>query len=417
MVASVLTDWTILINESSTITQTATLPTAPAGSNRIWEFMCIMYSGSGTVTPPNACTANGQSAALVLTDVAAQTRIGMSLFQFVESQISAINGQTLTTSGGSAASGSKTVLYRILQDAKQSLPAATGQAYNASNATQTIPLARLENSFTTGMSFTSVGATSLTQTNPARTSTVTLTSTRRMSYGILNDTANTSNFVVNGQGFTTSFVTNREAAPTQTVVNINGGTDIPIGQSGVTASLTGFTGLPVVTSNSQHAITSAGGTANAPIFNLADRIEGALGDSLPFEANFTFTNDAEVASASETINYKTTEVKIVFTAPIKTNQTYLPYPMEANGHDTDNAEIYYIPYEDLVVDTTGKVTVTNPGTFTLWLRPTEGPTAGRTYFYDVTVASGGAVVSANGLTRAGLTTSGLTSAGLTRAGL
>lgn len=246
-----------------------------------------------------------------------------------------------------------------------------------------------------------------TLTGPRRNNHTTNQSTCPATFSVASNTANSSWGV---------YAITQDIA-SQTVTNINSGNDIDIGQSGVVASLTGFTGLPVITSNSQHAITAAGGTANAPIFNLADRIEGGLGDSLPFEATFTFTDGAEVASGNETIDYKTAEVKIIFTAPEKLNNTFLAFHMEANGHDTDNAEFYYIPYGDLEVSATSRVTVTNAGTFTGWLRPTEGPTAGRTYFYQITVADGGAVVSAGGLTSRGITQSGLTSSGLTRAGL
>jgi len=414
MVASVSTDWTILINEQAN-TATAALPGSfSAGTNRLLQVVVMMYNGSGNTTPPTSCVANSVSAALILTDPAGQTRVSAAWFQFYEADLATIAGQTLTTAGGT---GTKTVIYRLLQDAKQALPPATNKSYLSSNGTQTMPLARLANSYTSGISFTSVSATSLTQTNPARTNTVTMTSTRRMSYGNQNDTANTSDYVVAGQGFTTSMVINIEAAPTQTVVNINGGDDIVIGQSAVPATLTGFTGVPVVTSTSQHAITAAGGTANSPLFNVTDRIEGGLGDSLPFEALFTFTNGAESAQASQGITYKATEVKIVFTAPIKVNPDYLAYHMEANGHDTDNAEFYYIPYEDLQVQTDSSINVTNAGTFTGWLRPTEGPTAGRTYFYQVNVAAGGSIISVSGITQSGLISRGLASSGLTSRGL
>lgn len=218
MATSIITDWTILQNEAA-IGSTATLPTFSAGSDRIVEIGIAAYNGSGNASTATAVSSNGQTATLIDAQVVGVGRVALGFYQFLESQISSINGQTLTTAGASG--GPKTVIYRVLGGCKQSSPFAANKAYSAITAVLTMPLSRAADSLTTVVGFSSTTGQVLTSTNPSRDGSVTMTSGRTINYGSDQDTLNTSNTTVSGNSRTSVAAWNRESAPSQSITSIN----------------------------------------------------------------------------------------------------------------------------------------------------------------------------------------------------
>ena len=262
---TVLTNWTLLQNEAS-LSATATLPTFSAGSQRIVEILIACYNGSGASRVSASATANGQSATFIVgyNDTADRTSIGV--YQFLESQISSINGQVLTTAGASGSQ--KSVAYRVLSGCKQELPTAVNRSAATANATLTMSLTRAASSLTTVASFCSVGGAVLASTNPANAGNLTLTSNRRISHGSAADTANTSNTTVSGQAYTAAIAWNREPAPAQLVTNINGSDPVSGDTSGNTFVTSGFTETITGVAVGGLSCTSVVDTGNAGTFTV-----------------------------------------------------------------------------------------------------------------------------------------------------
>lgn len=205
----------------------------------------------------------------------------------------------------------------------------------------------------------------------------------------------------------------------QTVLSINGGNPTTPGQIGVAASLNGFTATPSITTNTSGVTASSvSGSASAVTFNLSDRVEGGLYPALPAIIQYTFTNGSESAVGSQTLNVKSGEVKITLSSPIISDNTYIGFAFNADGFTVSGADFYYVPYGDLLIDSTGKITTTTAGVFTGWFRPTAGASAGRNYEYTFTISEAGQIVSsAKSLTTPGVASSRLTQAGISTAGL
>lgn len=205
----------------------------------------------------------------------------------------------------------------------------------------------------------------------------------------------------------------------QTVTSINGGAAIRAGQTGISAVLTGFTALPSITTNTSGVtVSGVAGTDNAPTFNISDRVEGGLYPALPSSVQFTFTNGSETASGSQSVTFKTGEVKVTLSSPNTSDSTYVGTLFTQDGHTANGGDFYYVPYGDLSIAADGKVTVTTTGTFTGWFRPSTGTTAGRMYEYNITVQEDESIVppgknlASEGLTGKILSTSGIVAVGL-----
>lgn len=427
MAISVLTDWTLLINEGVN-TATATFPSSlSAGSNRIVQIMCVMYNGSGNTLSPLAVTANDTvlpfgitaTATFVDGDIISQTRLSLAVWQFLESDIANILNKTITSSGGT---GTKSVLYRVLQDAKQAVPAATNKAYTTSNATQTMSLARLANSLTSGVSWTNLAATSLTQTNPARVSTVTMTSTRRVSYGSAADTANTSNFVVAGQGYTTSLVMNMESAPAQAIVSVNGGAGISAGSAGNTAQLSGFVSPPTGGNIGGVSFTNFSYNAGTQVatFDLPMYSDGSTWPAFDSTATVTITDGTN----SPILNNVPTNPPAgysnqVISSPATDGSTYLYDHTDVSNHEVSYPNGGYnatAGRNNIALSSDGGFTVTASfaGTYMMYKRDL---TSGLVTLLNVTINEAGQVTDVKSLTTRGLTSRSITERAITARGL
>jgi VCBS repeat-containing protein len=204
----------------------------------------------------------------------------------------------------------------------------------------------------------------------------------------------------------------------QTVVSINGGSSIEVGEAGVTASLTGYTGVPlsITTDLAGVACSNITGTASAPVFDVSGWVEAGLYPALPAVALFTFSRNTESSNASQTIIVPPAYTSQTFAGAIISDDTYVTEGLAAEGHTVEGAAFHYIPYGDLFIFADGKISATTDGTFTAWLRPESGATAGRMYSFEITIIDGAATVSGE-LTATGLTVTSPSVSGLTVTGL
>lgn len=211
-------------------------------------------------------------------------------------------------------------------------------------------------------------------------------------------------------------------APSQTVTSINGGSPIPAGKTGVASVTTGFTGLPTTITTNASGVTcsSIGGTTNAPTFTLSDRVDGGLYPKSGTSVNFTFTNGSETAVGAQTVVKKATETVVLISSPLFVANTLAQAILTQAGLTVATGyQFYHTTYSDLVIGSDTDFTVTDAGSFDLWLYVNAGADAGKNYYFAVTIAESGDVVvtGGGGLTSTGLTSSGLTLPGLTSSGL
>jgi len=204
----------------------------------------------------------------------------------------------------------------------------------------------------------------------------------------------------------------------QDILLVGTGNSVQVGATGVAISTFGFTSQPVATTdNVDITVTITGGSSNNWTANIIDRAEATAFPAIPITFTLTLTNGSEVATKTVTLTKKSTETLVTFVSPVTNNNKFLGYWLNAAGHTVDGAGFWYVPFGDLVVTSDSACLTTTAGTFTGWLRPAAGATAGKVYQFTVTVNETGVVTSVSGLTQLGLTASGLTRAGLTSAGL
>ena len=200
-----------------------------------------------------------------------------------------------------------------------------------------------------------------------------------------------------------------------TITSVNGGSAITAGKSGVTSVSTGFSGLPTTITTNASGVTCSGigGTTNAATFSISDRVDGALYPKSGTSVNFTFTKGAETAAASQSIVKKSTETIVPIAAPLFIANTLAQVILDQTGRTiVTGDEFYHTAYSDLVITADTDFTVTDAGSFDLWLWVSAGADAGKMYQYDVTVSGSGEItIDSSGLTLSGLTLVGFTASG------
>ena len=181
----------------------------------------------------------------------------------------------------------------------------------------------------------------------------------------------------------------------QEITSINGGSPITAGQTGITSVSTGFTGLPstITTNASGVTCSSIGGTTNAATFNISDRVDAGLYPKSGTSVTFTFTNGAESDSFATTIVKKATETLVAISSPLFTANTLAQAILDQTGRTVATGdEFYHTTYSDLVITADTDFTVTDAGSFDLWLYVSSGADSGKNYNYTVTITEDGGVV-------------------------
>ena len=183
------------------------------------------------------------------------------------------------------------------------------------------------------------------------------------------------------------------------ITSVDSDDSIEIGQSGFTIVTEGFTAQPVATTdNASITVTITGGSSNSWTASANDRTEAGTSPDLPATFTLTLTNGSEVATKTVTLTKRSTETLVTFVSPAIDDSKFLGYWMAAAGHTVDGADFWYVPFGDLVVTESSTCITTTAGSFTGWLRPTLGATAGKTYEFFVTVNEDGVIVDGGGLT-------------------
>lgn len=206
-----------------------------------------------------------------------------------------------------------------------------------------------------------------------------------------------------------------DIAPAVSITSINGGSAITAGKTSIASVSTGFTGLPVTITTNASGVTCSniGGTTNAATFDISDRVDGGLYPKSGNSVNFTFTKGAESATGAKTVVKKATETLVAISSPLFIAKTLAQAILDQTGRTVATGdEFYYTTYSDLVITTNTDYTVTDAGSFELWLYVSTGANAGKNYFYSVSITEGGIVIN-GGITSSGLTSIGLSSVGLT----
>ncbi len=411
MAIAIVTDWTILTNEGAA-SSTVALPSLSAPSGGILEILIVTYNGSGTASISTTVSANGQSASLVDGYTAAQTRLAIGVYQFLESQIADISTQTLTTSG--ATGTQKSVFYRLLSGAKQSVPTAVGKAHAIANGSQAISLTRDADSFTTAVSFCSAINTSITTGNPVRDAFLSLTSGRRLSYGSEPDTANTSDTTITAVQYSATVAYNRESAPSQSILSVNGGSGLVAGSTGNTAQLAGFISPPTGGNAGGVAFTNFSYNAGTQVatFDLSSYSDGSTWPN--FDGNVTVTITDGTNSpilGGVPLDPPAGWAVVDITTPNTSDSTYI-----GRWADLVDYEIAYDTESGIIeIGSDGGVIKGVEGLHTMYKR---NQTTGLVTQLNVTMNNAGEITNVTrGLAAIGLSSAGLASIGLSSVGL
>jgi hypothetical protein len=203
----------------------------------------------------------------------------------------------------------------------------------------------------------------------------------------------------------------------QAVSSISGGDDIIEGHS-VSYTITGFTSAitSITTDNADIDFGVVSGDASGGVCATTGWDDGIAYPLLPVTVRATFANATENAFIDVDVVASPDYTLVTLASVVTNNAKYLGHYFNRDGHVANGARFYHnIPsgMGDLVIAPDTRITVTNAGTITGWLRPDAGATAGKMYYYEFTIDDDGEVIT---VTR-GLTSSGLSSIGLTIKGV
>lgn len=411
MAVSELLAATIILNEGG-IAANATMPTIPAGADRVVPVTAIAYNGGGQSSVPTAVTCNGRTAQWINGDSGLKDRATMGMWMFNESDIPFISGQTLVTSG--AAGSVKSIHVRVLQDCNQSVPVNSNQGWTSASTGMTLPLTRGATSLTVADVFTQAAATLFTFTNPTRTGSVDYL-TRDVSSAVASDTAGTVNFTTttaSGGNRTTAVVVNFLTKASYDVTSVNGGTNsVQIGSSGNTFETVNLTGVTAASLGGV-AMTSVAGSSSPWTFTCPPLTDGAVS---PYPSGtFSITGaEGSPTLAGVAVTLPTGLTSVTLAGTLNTTNTGILYNFSPAAVVTD--QIFYPPVPTvgkyITIDAQGNIDTDYDGTTQFWHWQAS---TGITRSYDVIVGAGG---SSSNITSAGLTSIGLTRVGLTSSGL
>lgn len=225
----------------------------------------------------------------------------------------------------------------------------------------------------------------------------------------------------NARTFSLAIVVGAGSPPA--ITSINSGNPVKVGQTGIPIALSNYISTPnnvlctYQSGTKSLTVSNIQGNNTAITVDLEDRSEGVDYPLIGEPLLFTVTDGVGTDTENSTIALKTGEVKItVNQVGIEYPNTYLSYFWTQAGFTVQGAEFVYLPYGDLVVDADTRISVTNAGVFTGWLRPTTGLGAGNVYYYQFTINEVGQIIGVArffGSTMAGKIISGSTFKGKT----
>lgn len=377
---------TLVLNEGA-MGATCTMSTIPAGSNRQVYVITACYNGGGNSSTPTSVTCNGKTATFIAGDPSGtpQNRATLSVHQFAEADVSAISGQTLTTSG--ATGTQKSVLIAVGQDSAQTAPTnSVHQWISTGGITQS--MTRVANSLTIALGFTAAGSTTLSFTNPAQNSFVALTSGRRITYGSAADTARTANFTstAGGSTATTALAFNVEPFPSGSITDLNGGASVKAGST-ATVTASGFS--PTGGTGGGKALTGWTGS-NPYTFTQPAYVDGGTYPEPDTTQTFVFTDGSQSPTINGTLASPNGMVSVVVASPVLDDAAYLPYWMASLGYTPVNGDRFVSTTADCTVYADGRVTAPTGVSTVIWLWQASGTF---TRSFNVTVNESGAITS------------------------
>lgn len=400
-----ITPWTLILDQGAG-NANATMPAIAAGSSRLVLMAVVMYSGSTTVQTPPSLTANSVVANRYAGVPTETERTAAAFYVFTESQIAAISGQTITSSGSGT---QKSILYKLLGDCDQIPSWAQNSAYANAGTMPTMPLTRAASSITEALAFCDLVDAVLTMSDPARDTTVVLGTGRRVSVGYEADTARTADFTVVRNSRTAAVVINIAQASAQTITSINDDDEINAGAVN-TAEVVGYVvGVNPIVS----------GTVGSLALTGVSQVGSEVFFTPPAPTNAAYWPEPD---GTETLTLTDGAAPSTFNAPFRPLAGYTSVVVAS----PDNADEYKLGYWATTPPVDGDRIMAdftvNPDT------SFEGATDGlhiwyhwvsatsTMYIYEATIG-GGVIVDNRSLTSPGLVSRGLVTRGLVARGL
>jgi len=192
------------------------------------------------------------------------------------------------------------------------------------------------------------------------------------------------------------------SAPAATISDINGGSSIEFGDTGIVINLSGYGSTP----NSVTATYASGtktlsfsnisGNSSSVTVDMEARSEGVdypkSGDAI----RVTVSNGTDSSYIDTTVVRPTVESGQTFVLPIFDDEDYFGYYWNQDGFTVESASFDFVSTgftpADFVLNADSGFSSTSGGLVTGWFRPFSGAGAGNVYYYEFTIDDGGAIV-------------------------
>ncbi len=207
-------------------------------------------------------------------------------------------------------------------------------------------------------------------------------------------------FAVNGYpGFTHIGSTTVFNVPELAIISaINDSQPIVVGQSSIIADHTGFAGaVSSITANVlsiQTQILSSNNTRTT--FSISDWLDGAEYPELNTPVRFTFVRPGMAASINAVVTAPSGYKKVTLSSAIVDEERMLGYALTQLGHILEGAVLYYDTSSNPSFEILSNLTtsaLSNAFSFDVWLRPSQGATSGRMFYFRVNITELNAAVS------------------------
>jgi hypothetical protein len=194
-----------------------------------------------------------------------------------------------------------------------------------------------------------------------------------------------------------------------TITTANGGNAIPVGASGIVATVAGFTNPITSGTLGGKALTITDGVLNDIVFTVPNYVDDTTYYNPSSSQTLSLSDGTNSATLSVPTTVPTGKSVVTLASPNTVDITYPTANFDFTPVDGD--KVISVTAE-CTIDATGKLTTDEPKeTEIIHWRLSDG----KTYIYQFTIDEYG--VSNRGLTAIGLTQAGLTQAGLTAVGL
>ncbi len=183
-----------------------------------------------------------------------------------------------------------------------------------------------------------------------------------------------------------------------TVTTINNGNPITVGQTSVPAAHNGFDGAVDSITTNRAGVTASiiSGNSTSTNFSISGWAEASTYPVLDNSVTFTFSRTGQSASAAQTVTRPTGWSKQTFVGAIIDDERLFGKIFSDHGHTVEGAVLYYNPSTVpglFIKPDTSADPLANGGTFDAWLQPSQGTTAGKTYYFQLSIEKDGTPVA------------------------